>query len=349
MKLWEKCKVNEKNTILQVLQVIDSSSLQIALVVDEKNRLLGTITDGDVRRAILKGISIEENIIQIMNRNPIFVEENQERYSILKKMKEKELNQIPVVNSEGIVVDLISLKELTYSKRKENAVVLMVGGLGTRLRPLTNTCPKPLLKVGNKPILETILESFIEAGFYRFYFAVNYKSDMIENYFGNGSRFGVDIQYIHEKKRMGTAGALGLLPRNIELPVIVMNGDLLTKVNFEQLLEYHQNQNALATMAVREYNYQIPYGVIDFNETRITGIQEKPRQTFFVNAGIYVLSAKVLQTVDAEKFFDMPDLFSKIIESGQVAAAFPIREYWLDIGKLDDFEKAQGEFEEIFK
>ena len=246
-------------------------------------------------------------------------------------------------------INLFSLNELDYKKKRKNPVVLMVGGLGTRLRPLTNDCPKPLLKVGNKPILETIVENFIEEGFYEFYFAVNYKSEMIEKYFGDGSRFGIKINYIREKNRMGTVGALSLLPEKLKESAIVMNGDLLTKVNFGKLLDYHKEQEALATMAVREYTYQIPYGVIHFADSKIIGIEEKPSQSFFVNAGIYVLSPEAVARVDKEKFFDMPDLFNEIIKDGKITAAFPIREYWLDIGKIDDFEKAQGEFREVFE
>ena len=349
MKYWKECKVLAEKTILEILQVIDRSALQIALVVDENDKLLGTVTDGDIRRALLTGISLEKPVAEIMNCNPSTVHEKQERYAILMKMQEKNLNQLPVVDDKGRVVDLVSLKELTYKARRENPVILMVGGLGTRLRPLTNNCPKPLLKVGNKPILETIIENFIEDGFYKFYFAVNYKSDMIEEYFGDGNRFGVEIKYIHEKKRMGTAGALSLLPEKLKVPAIVMNGDLLTKVNFSQFLDYHEEQKALATMAVREYNYQIPYGVIHFEDSKIIDIEEKPSQSFFVNAGIYILSPEAVDRVNKEEFFDMPDLFNEIIKENKVTAAFPIREYWLDIGKMDDFEKAQGDYREMFE
>ncbi|MPL68886.1 Glucose-1-phosphate adenylyltransferase [bioreactor metagenome] len=347
-KCWERCKVSAESTIRDTMKRIDESALQIALVVDEENKLLGVVTDGDIRRAILHNDSLDRSVVDIMSTNPITVHSNRSRGAILAKLQEKKLNCIPVVDDNNIVVDIVSLQELTYQKRRENAVVLMVGGLGTRLSPLTNKCPKPLLEVGNKPILETILENFIEAGFYRFYFAVNYKSDMIEEYFGDGSRFGVEIRYIHEKKRMGTAGALSLLPEKMKLPVIVMNGDLLTKVDFGQLLDYHDEKKAVATMAVREYCYQIPYGVINFEEGRIIDIQEKPEQSFFVNAGIYVLSPEAIVSMRKEEFFDMPDLFNEIIGEGKMTAAFPIREYWLDIGKMDDFEKAQDDFEEMF-
>jgi len=349
MKSWMKCKVSEKNTILEAMQVIDQSALQVALVVNEIDQLLGIVTDGDIRRAILRNDPLSKSVSEIMNRYPITANEGEARNLILAKMQKNELNHIPVVNQQGHISDLISLKEFTYLEKRDNVVILMVGGLGTRLSPLTDQCPKPLLKVGNKPILETIMENFIEAGFYQFYLAVNYKAEMIQNYFGDGSQYGVKIRYIHEKKRMGTAGALSLLPEKMKLPIIVMNGDLLTKVNFAQMLDYHEEHKALATMAVREYNYQIPYGVIRFEESKIIDIQEKPSYSFFVNAGIYVINPEIIERVDKEKFFDMPDLFNEIIATGDITVAFPIREYWLDIGKRDDFEKAQSDFREMFE
>lgn len=349
MTLWEKAKVSPDDTMRATLKKLDESALQIALIVDSKNKLLGVVTDGDIRRAILRNDSLEKRVAEIMITQPVTIHCNMPRRGILAMMQEKNLQNVPVVDEDNRVVDIVSLQKLMYKKRQENKVVLMVGGLGTRLKPLTNECPKPLLKIGNKPILETILENFIEAGFYQFYFAVNYKSDMIKTYFGDGSQFGVQISYLHEKKRMGTAGALGLLPETMKLPVIVMNGDILTKVDFGKLLDYHEEKAAWATMAVREYNYQIPYGVINFKAGKIIDIKEKPEQSCFVNAGIYVLSPQAIDKVDGKNFFDMPDLFNAIIGEGNPTAAFPICEYWLDIGKFDDFEKAQNDFESIFK
>ena len=244
---------------------------------------------------------------------------------------------------------MYNLEELAYKKQRDNIVLLMAGGLGMRLRPLTDKVPKPLLKVGNKPILETILESFIEAGFWRFYFAVNYKHEMIESYFGDGVNYGVEIKYIHERKRMGTAGALYFLPHDLEEPVIVMNGDLLTNVDFGELVDYHKEQNAAATMGVREYSYQIPYGVIDYNGISIMNITEKPTLNFYVNAGIYVLSPETVAEINEETFLNMTDVFDNLMKENKKTTVYPVRGYWLDIGHMDQFQQAQTDYDEIFE
>lgn len=345
---WKESVVLPTASVKDVMQVMDKSALQIAFVVDEERRLLGAVTDGDVRRSILRGGDLSQPVATIMNIHPISALQGTERAALLRLMKAKTVRQIPLVDEENHLVGLAQMEELLYRPRRDNAVVLMAGGLGTRLRPLTDKIPKPLLKVGTKPILETILESFLDAGFHRFYFAVNYKSQLIEDYFGDGSRFGAEIKYLHEKKRMGTAGALYFLPEAPKEPILVMNGDLLTKVDFGELLDYHLGQGAVATMAVREYNYQVPYGVIDFDGEQITGIREKPSYSFFVNAGIYVLSPEALARVDKEEFFDMPQLFDELIAMGKKTTVFPVREYWLDIGRMDDFQRAQEEYGEMF-
>ncbi len=345
---WKESVILPTASVKDVMQVMDKSALQIAFVVDEEKRLLGVVTDGDVRRSILHGGDLSQSVTAIMNAHPIMAMQRTERAALLRLMKVKTVRQIPLVDEENHLVGLAQMEELLYRPRRDNAVVLMAGGLGTRLRPLTDKIPKPLLKVGAKPILETILESFLDAGFHRFYFAVNYKSQMIEDYFGDGSRLGAEIEYLHEKKRMGTAGALYFLPELPKEPILVMNGDLLTKVDFGELLDFHIEQEAAATMAVREYSYQVPYGVIDFDGERIKGIREKPSYSFFVNAGIYVLGPEAVACVNEEEFLDMPQLFNVLVEKGKKTTAYPVREYWLDIGRIDDFERAQEEYGEMF-
>jgi dTDP-glucose pyrophosphorylase len=345
---WKEILISPQLTIREVLKIIDSSSMQIALVVDANNRLLGTITDGDIRRGILKGISLDADVKQIMNPHPTVARSYERRDIVLAVMKLKRLNHIPVVDDEGCVINVETLQNLIRLDEKDNWVVLMAGGLGNRLRPLTDDCPKPLLKVGGKPVLETILENFMEYGFQKFYLSVNYKAEMIKAYFGDGSRWGAEIRYIHEEKKMGTAGALSLIPEKQTQPLLVMNGDLLTKVNFQQMLDFHSEHQAQATMCVREYNFQVPYGVVKMDKHRLTGIDEKPIERFFVNAGIYILEPKALEFIPPNEFFDMPNLFKKIIENNGETTVFPIREYWLDIGQVNDFERANGEFTEVF-
>jgi NDP-sugar pyrophosphorylase family protein len=227
-------------------------------------------------------------------------------------------------------------------------VVLMVGGLGTRLRPLTEETPKPLLRVGGKPILQTIVERFAAHGFTDFIFCVNYKAQMIRDHFGDGGRFGVRIEYIEESKRMGTAGALGLLPERPAEPFFVMNGDLLTNVNFENMLQYHLQNRAKASMCVREYDFQVPYGVVNIEEGLIRSIEEKPVHRFLVSAGIYMLDPSCLDLIPENAYYDMPALFERIVEEGGRAVSFPLREYWLDIGRMEEYERAKREYFEVF-
>jgi len=255
---------------------------------------------------------------------------------------------VPIVDNEGRLVGIEEMDELLKPSVKTNRVVLMVGGLGTRLRPLTEHTPKPMLKVGNKPILETIILNFKKYGFTNIILSVSYKSEIIEEYFKDGQEFGVNIEYIHENKRMGTAGALGLIREKLNEPFFVMNGDLLTNINFEHMMEYHLSNNAIATMGVREYDFQVPYGVVNVDGEKILSIEEKPVHSFFVSAGVYVLDSKVLDFIPNDEFYDMPTLFEKVIENNMKSVSFPIREYWLDIGRLEELEKANNEYNEVF-
>jgi len=330
-------------SIRETIRVIDSSAMQIALVVDGDNHFLGTVTDGDIRRGILNGLPLDAAVEQVMNKKPSICGEDDTKEAILARMSARRLRHMPVVNRDGRLVRLEILDEFLASRERQNTVVLMAGGLGTRLRPLTEKCPKPMLKVGNRPLLESILETFIEYGFHRFYISVNYMAEVVKSHFGDGSRWGVHISYLHENQQLGTAGALSLLPERPTAPLLVMNGDLLTKVNFSQLLDFHSGHHAQATMCVREYDFQVPYGVVKMDDHHITGIDEKPVQKVFVNAGIYVLEPETLDLILRDTYFDMPTLFQKLIELKRDTTAFPIREYWLDIGHLEDFERANIE------
>lgn len=348
MKMWDDVLVPETTSIFQAIESLDISAMKILLVVDEQRRLLGTITDGDVRRGILKGISLEEPVRTIMNPHPATSSPHDSREVILAKMHSKKILQIPILDDEGRVVGVEFLSELINSFYHDNWVVLMVGGLGTRLRPLTADCPKPMLRVGDKPLLETILDGFIAHGFRKFYLVVNYKAEMIMEYFGDGSAFGVEIRYIHEQVKMGTAGALSLIPEKVTAPLLVMNGDLLTKLNFNHLLDFHVENQAMATMCVMGYDYQVPFGVVNIDRQHLLGVIEKPRHRSFINAGIYVLSPEALEFIPPNTPFDMPTLFQRLIEFKQETLVFPIREYWLDIGRMSDFERAKLDFPKVF-
>lgn len=342
MSNWTEVLVGPGESIRETIRRIDGSSLQIALVVDESRKLLGTVTDGDVRRGILKGVSLEDPATKIMNAEPTVAREGDDRDSMLAAMRARLIHQIPVIDANGRVVGLEILDSLLGAKR-DNIVVLMAGGRGMRLRPLTDDTPKPLLHVGAKPILETILESLIEQGFGRFYFAVNYLAEKFEQHFGDGSRWGVDIRYLHESTPLGTAGALSLLPARPTKPLLVMNADLVTRISFSHLVDFHIKHKAVATMGVREYDFQVPFGVVHMQDERIVEVQEKPTHRFFVNAGIYVFDPSVLDAVPAGRRIDMPDLFNALVKQGRHTAVFPIREYWLDVGRHDDFVRASDE------
>ncbi len=349
MKDWKKTLVKTETKIIHAMEIIDQSSLQIALVIGDGDRLVGLVTDGDIRRGLLRGVALDEPVEKIMKKDYTTAGIEVSKEVILQQMKQKELRHIPVVDAWGHIVDLKILDDLIEMSPKDNFIILMAGGQGSRLKPLTMDCPKPLLKVGSKPLMETIIENFIEYGFHKFFISVNYKAEMIEEYFQDGSRWGVSIRYIHEDIQMGTAGSLALLPEIPEIPVIIMNADLLTKVNFQHLLDFHQSHKAKATMCIRDYHFQCPYGVIKTEHYRLTRIEEKPTHSFFVNAGIYVLEPDMLELIPKDMKTDMTEFFEKAIELGYETVAFPIREYWMDIGMVDDFERANGEYSEIFK
>ena len=348
MDKYKDITLNKSSTIRYTLEVIDYTAMQIALVVDQDGRLIGTVTDGDIRRGLLKGISLDDSISNVMYTQPLVAYLSDNKEIILEKAKGKGVRQIPIVDADYVLYGIQKIDDLESLPVKTNQAILMVGGLGTRLRPLTEHTPKPMLSVGNKPILQTIIEQFAQHGFKNITLCVNYKSDQIEDYFGDGKAFGVNIDYIYEDKRMGTAGALTLLSERPSEPFFVMNGDLLTNVNFDFLLDYHLKNDAYATMCVREYDFEVPFGVVKLEENRIKAIEEKPTQRFFVNAGIYMLSPEVMEHLPSGKYYDMPSLFHDLINQQKQVVSFPIREYWLDIGRMEELDKANNEYQEIF-
>lgn len=348
MKSFENIRLAINSTIKDALKIIDSGAMKIALVLDGSNKLLGTVSDGDIRRGLLNGLQLEDGVESVMFRDPTVCSVSDTKEDILRIAIAKKIYQIPVVDSAGVLIGIDVVDELLAPTEFANKVILMVGGLGSRLRPLTNDLPKPLLEVGNKPILETIIANFAKYGFKNIILSVNYKSEMIEDYFGDGSKFGVTIEYVHEDKRMGTAGALSLMKDKLVEPFFVMNGDLLTDVNFEHMFEYHFSNKAIATMGVREYDFQVPYGVVNIDDHQIVSIEEKPVHKFFVNGGVYLLDLDVLDYIPENTFYDMPTLFEELVSKKHRALSFPIREYWLDVGRMSDFERANAEYHEVF-
>lgn len=349
MKNLDDYKVRLDTNIHDALKIIDRRGGQIALVVDGGHKLLGTVTDGDVRRGILSGIDVQNPVSMIMNAEPVKAKPSDSRQFILSILRRNKLRHIPIVDDAGCLLRLEILDDLNPTYRK-NMVLLMAGGLGSRLKPLTNECPKPMLKIGGRPVLETIILNFIESGFEEFIISLNYKGDMIRGHFADGHDLGVSIQYIEEDERLGTAGSLRLLPEiQNSHPIIVMNGDVLTKVNLDHFLDFHASNHSKATMGVREYNFQVPYGVLKLDSHRIVQIEEKPVHNFFVNAGVYVLDQDVLNCLPDERRFEMPGLFKQLMKAGHHTVAFPIREYWLDIGQPDNLKQAHGDFKDVFE
>ncbi len=348
MKNYKKLCLKEISTIREALKIIDGGAMKIALVVDDDEKLVGTLSDGDIRRGLLNGLSLENSIEAIVYRTPTVcsIEDTQEY--ILEQALKKKIYQVPIIDKNGKLIGIEEVDNLLKPETRTNRVVLMVGGLGTRLRPLTEHVPKPMLKVGNKPILETIILNFKKYGFINIILSVSYKAEIIEEYFKDGKEFGINIEYIYENQRMGTAGALSLMRDRLNEPFFVMNGDLLTNINFEQMMNYHISNSSDATMGVREYDFQVPYGVVNIDGNTILSIEEKPIHKFFVSAGVYILNPKALEFIPNNKFYDMPTLFEKIIEKELKSISFPIHEYWLDIGRIEEFHKANSEYMEVF-
>ena len=326
---WKNILLNKDSIITDAIDVLDKEALRIVLVVDENDRLVGTVTDGDIRRGLIKHIALSSAVTNIMFKNPTVALAEESKKNVLSKMKKLDLLQIPIVDSDRKIVGLETIQHLLEKKIYDNPVFLMAG---------------------NKPILENILDQFIAVGFHNFYIFVHYKAEMVQEYFGNGSDWNVTIKYIHEDRPLGTAGGLGLLPKDFPAyPMLMMNGDLLTKIDFEQLLNFHIKEKSDITMCVREYDFQVPYGVIKADKHRITSIEEKPIHRFFVNAGVYVLSPSILSEVDGVNYLDMPQLLEKKIESSGCVNMFPVHEYWLDIGQIEQFDQGQQDGTALFR
>lgn len=348
MKNWKTVAVTPDTPLEMAIGALERGGVGIVLVTGSDDVLHGTVTDGDVRRALLCHKTMETPVSEIMCLTPQVAAQNWSREKLLAVMESTRLLQLPVVDTNHRVVGIETLHGMLGRRRLDNPVFLMAGGFGKRLYPLTQDCPKPMLKVGDKPILELILQSFIDAGFHRFYISTHYLPEVIRDYFGNGSHWNVSIQYIHEEKPLGTGGALGLLPHDeICLPIFLMNGDLLTRVDYNSLLDFHERHGGSATLCVREYEHQIPYGVIQSDGHRITQIVEKPIQRSFISAGIYMLSPELIRRVEPGEQIDMPTLLEREIGAGRDVNMFPVHEYWLDIGRMDDFQLAQQEVQKL--
>lgn len=339
-----KLLLSPKNTMAVAVKTIDMSNTQIALVADDCGKLIGTITDGDIRRALLRGESLDTPVEKIMFRSFRALPNSATEEEALALMRRESLHQIPALDEDGRVTRLFLLEDLVKPKKRSNPVVIMAGGEGKRLLPLTEDCPKPMLRVGGKPLLEIILEQCIEAGFEHFYLSVNYLKNQIQDHFGDGARWNVCIDYLEETQPLGTGGALSLLPQKPTEPLLVLNGDILTRVDYGRLLRFHDEHQATATMCVREHKTQIPYGVVIIDDLHVLTLQEKPVLSHYVNAGIYILDPALLDLVPHDHFFDMPQLLEKAMQQRHRVSTFPIYEHWLDVGHPETYERANNEW-----
>lgn len=338
--------MKQTDSVKTAVSIIESAHQQFACVVDGKGKLIGTVTDGDIRRFLLSGGSLDTPIDSVMFTQFRYLNEGSTEQEAIALMRREMVHQIPVVDEQGRVVRVFALEEFLKLKGRANPVVIMAGGEGRRLRPLTQDCPKPMLRIGRKPLLEIILEHCIDAGFQHFYLSVNYLKGQIQDYFGDGERWHVRIDYLEEAQPLGTGGALSLLPQKPSVPLLVLNGDVLTRVNYSRLLRFHNQHGAAATLCVREHTTQIPYGVVRMNDQNVLTLEEKPVLTHFINAGIYLLDPVVLDLVPNNQFFDMPQLLETVMQNQHRVSAFPIHEDWLDVGHKDTLELAMREWAE---
>tara|TARA_Y100000022_G_C13254709_1_gene379085 strand:- start:1540 stop:2571 length:1032 start_codon:yes stop_codon:yes gene_type:complete len=343
LKNWRKISVKSDTKISKAIEIINLYGSKLVLVIDNQDKLIGILNDGDIRRAILKKIDFNNPVSEVMTKNPIKGIKGSSREQILSLMRYNEIYQLPITDENSRLIEIISLEELIGIKKKNNPVVIMAGGRGKRLKPLTDNVPKPMLILKDKPILQTILETFIDQGFYKFYFSVNYKSNVIKKYFGDGSKWKAEISYLEEKDELGTAGSLSLIKDKIEDTFLVMNGDLITKPDYGKILISHKKNNSIATIVVNENEFKIPYGVLNLENNKVISFVEKPIQRYFVNAGIYAFSPEILKYLKKQTYLDMPNLFNKLINKKKNIDAYILNDIWFDIGSLPDFEKAQKE------
>ncbi|MGE5628577.1 MAG: nucleotidyltransferase family protein [Solirubrobacterales bacterium] len=338
------------STILSAMKAINENAKGILFIVDKDNKLMGTITDGDIRRAILAGHQLNDRITNIYNEHCIYSYENFDINEIKDSFIKNKIKLLPIVDNNKIVKDYYEIDDLIdYNKlEKENPILIMAGGLGTRLRPLTDSMPKPMLKVGDKPILQIIIEQFRSYGFRNILISVNYKADLIENYFRDGRDFDVSIKYIKETKRLGTAGAIKLAQKYLDKPFFVINGDILANLNLYNLLQYHTDSNFKMTIGSRIHEIQIPYGVLKVDESCVVSLEEKPIEKFLVSGGIYVLNPEIIDNIPENEYYDITQLIDKLICNKEKVGSFPLTDYWMDIGQIGDYYKANEDIEKYF-
>jgi dTDP-glucose pyrophosphorylase len=338
---WRKALLPQSSIIEDAIKVLNDCGLRIVMVVDDYFQLVGTISDGDIRRGLLRGLTLNSPTEQVVNKESITVSPGMERELVVDLMKVNKIQQIPIIDNSKKVIGLHLLDEIDSVDLKENKFVIMAGGKGSRLHPQTKNCPKPMLHVAGRPILEHIIKRASLEGFCDFLIAVNYLGEMIEDYFGDGSNFGVNIAYLKENSPMGTAGALSLIDPLPTEAFVVSNGDVITDIKYAELLDFHLKHKAHGSMAIRPDEWQNPFGVVEIEGIRIVGYEEKPITRSYSNAGVYVIDPSKLSLLRKNQFYNMPDLFNLIQESNGLTIAYPIHEKWIDVGRPNDLLQAQ--------
>ncbi len=347
----KKFIINKDSIIRQSISAIETGKLKISLVLDNENKLIGTICDGDIRRAILNNISLDDSVSLIVQKNCVTSYAYAKKNEIYLLMQKNKISHIPIINENDEFVGLEIDNSLVTNENSgiiPNYALLMAGGRGERLKPLTNECPKPMIEVNGKPILEIILEQCIRSGIRKFFISVCYLADKIIKYFGDGSQWNVEINYLYEKKPLGTAGALNLLPKNLNQPIFLINGDILTKVDFKNLLDYHNSNKGEITICAGEHILKSPYGVINIDGINYIDMIEKPSFKNLINAGIYVINNAAIKTIKKNTYIDMPSLIKLEKSKNNNILVYPIHEYWIDIGRPDSLKQAIFDFDSGF-
>ena len=340
---WHKTVLTKNATIKEAIMNLSASSMQIILITNDNDMLLGVVNDGDIRRGILKGLTVDNSIADVMNNNPIVVREDVASETVIQMMSSNHFTVIPVVDENKKVLGLYLLNEMIAKEKKLNKIIIMAGGRGERLLPKTKDCPKPLLPINGKPMLEHIILKARDEGFSRFVIAIHYLGSMIQEYFGDGSSWDIEIEYLNEEQPLGTAGAISLINERPNLPVIVTNADIISDITYVRLLDFHnQHQDVIATMAVRLYETQHPFGVVSTSGVDIVSFEEKPILRNNVNAGVYVLEPKVFDYLEKNSYCDMPTLFNTLQINKLRTIVYPIHESWKDIGHLEEYNKANN-------
>lgn len=337
--------------LVDAVNAIEASRRRIAIVTDDRGRVIGTLTDGDVRRCLLAGGTLETAVSRAMNPHPVVGEVNSTHGYLIDLLRRANVTALPLVDAAGVFQRVVHFTDLGHEEPIDDArgfafAVIMAGGEGTRLRPLTHEVPKPMLEIGGMPMLARQIERLARAGIKRVYLSVNYLAHVIEEHFRDGAEFGIEVRYLREQERLGTAGALSLLPERPESPVLVMNGDILTTSDFGSLFAFHRSYGADITVAAVDYRVNIPYGVLQAEGAFVTGLTEKPSQRFLCNAGIYAVSPRLLSLLHESAFQDITDLIQRCLEQGVPVAVFPVHEYWSDVGTPDDLDRARALFAE---